>query len=94
MCAPHTRDRDGVARRTWRRGRAAGRRVGGRWCRVGLARLRVSVNGSIVLTQEFMDAPTAEAVGFFTPIVRLAGSGKAVRLCPGVTPPAKMLADD
>jgi len=72
-------DRVGVL---WRSNRTAG------------ARLRVSVNGSIVLTQEFMDAPTAEAVGFFTPIVRLAGSGKAVRLCPGVTPPAKMLADD
>jgi len=74
----HIGDRIGVL---WRSNRDVG------------ARLRVSVNGDIVLTQQFVDAPTAEAVGFFTPVVRLAGSGKAVRLLPGVTPPSKMLAD-
>lgn len=56
------------------------------------ARLRISVNGEIMATQEFSDAPTAEAVGFFTPVVRIAGSTKTVKLLPGLTPPSAMLA--
>mmetsp|Transcript_51288 Transcript_51288/g.130398 ORF Transcript_51288/g.130398 Transcript_51288/m.130398 type:complete len:574 (+) Transcript_51288:89-1810(+) len=72
-----------------------GDRIGVLWrCnRDAGARMRVSVNGDIVVTQQFSDAPTAQAVGFFTPVVRLAGSGKSVRILPGLTPPSRMLAD-
>jgi len=61
--------------------------------RDGGARLRISVNGVIKCTHEFIDAPPAEAVGFLTPVVRLAGNGKSVRLLPGLEPPSRMLAD-
>lgn len=61
--------------------------------REGGARMRVSVNGEIRVSHEFIDAPMAEAVGFLTPILRLAGTGKSVKLLPGLTPPSRMLAD-
>jgi len=72
-----------------------GDRIGVLWrCNRDMgARMRVSVNGVIVLTQEFADAPTSECVGFFTPVVRLAGSGKAVKILPGLSPPSRMLAE-
>jgi len=61
--------------------------------RDGGAFIRVSVNGDVKVTHEFVDAPPAEAVGLLTPVVRLAGTGKCVRLLPGLSPPARMLAD-
>lgn len=61
--------------------------------RDGGARMRISVNGEPKASHEFIDAPPAEAVGFLTPVVRLAGSGKSVKLLPGLTPPSRMLAD-
>lgn len=61
--------------------------------RHGGGRLRVSINGDIRANHEFADAPTAEAVGFLTPVVRLAGTAKSARIIPGIVPPAHMLAD-
>lgn len=61
--------------------------------RDGGARLRVSVNGVVKCNHEFIDAPPAAAVGFLTPVVRLAGSGKSIKLLPGLTPPPRILAD-
>mmetsp|Transcript_99160 Transcript_99160/g.175783 ORF Transcript_99160/g.175783 Transcript_99160/m.175783 type:complete len:578 (-) Transcript_99160:88-1821(-) len=61
--------------------------------RDGGARMRISINGELKASHEFIDAPPAEAVGFLTPIVRLAGSGKSVKLLPGLTPPSRMLAE-
>merc|ERR1712232_10645 len=51
-----------------------------RFHRDGGARLRVSVNGNVCYSHEFVDAPPADAVGFLTPIVRLAGTGKSAKL--------------
>eukprot|EP00933_Yihiella_yeosuensis_P048979 TRINITY_DN4549_c0_g1_i1.p1 TRINITY_DN4549_c0_g1~~TRINITY_DN4549_c0_g1_i1.p1 ORF type:complete len:579 (-),score=139.96 TRINITY_DN4549_c0_g1_i1:115-1851(-) len=62
--------------------------------REGGARLRITINGDIIATHNFIEAPPAEAVGFLTPVIRLAGNGKAVRLKPGVQPPSRILADD
>lgn len=61
--------------------------------RGGGARMRVTVNGDIKATHEFIDAPPAEAVGFLTPVMRLAGTGKSAKLMPGLTPPTKILVD-
>jgi hypothetical protein len=61
--------------------------------RDGGARMRIGVNGDIVATKEFINAPPAEAVGFLTPVVRLAGTGKSAKLLPGLTPPSRMLVD-
>lgn len=61
--------------------------------REGGALMRISVNGAIVATHHFAEAPCAEAVGFLTPVIRLAGTGKAAKLMPGLAPPSKMLAD-
>lgn len=61
--------------------------------RDGGARLRVLVNGNVKCSHEFTEAPPAEAMGFLTPIVRLAGTGKSVKLHPGLSPPARALAD-
>jgi len=61
--------------------------------RDGGARLRVLLNGVVQLSHEFMEAPPAEAMGFLTPIVRLAGTGKSVKLLPGLSPPARAPAD-
>lgn len=61
--------------------------------RDGGARLRILVNGEVKVTHEFIDAPPAEAVGFLTPVLRLAGTGKSVKLLPGLIPPAKALAE-
>jgi len=61
--------------------------------RDGGARLRVLVNGNTVCSHEFIEAPPAEAMGFLTPVIRLAGTGKAVKLLPGLSPPARALAD-
>lgn len=59
----------------------------------GGAKLRVQVNGTVVFTHEFADAPPADAVGFVTPIVRLAGTGKAVKLLRDRWPAPDMLAN-
>lgn len=61
--------------------------------REGGALMRISVNGTLVATHHFAEAPPAEAIGFLTPVVRLAGTGKAAKLMPGVSPPSKLLAD-
>eukprot|EP00434_Breviolum_minutum_P025550 symbB.v1.2.022576.t1/scaffold1978.1/size96278/5 len=61
--------------------------------REGGALMRISVNGGMVATHHFAEAPPAEAVGFLTPVIRLAGTGKAAKLMPGLSPPSKMLAD-
>jgi hypothetical protein len=61
--------------------------------RDGGARLRVLVNGKVQCSHEFIDAPPAEAMGFVTPVLRLAGSGKSAKLLPGLSPPARALAD-
>eukprot|EP00747_Dinoflagellata_sp_TGD_P028340 gnl/TRDRNA2_/TRDRNA2_133206_c0_seq1.p1 gnl/TRDRNA2_/TRDRNA2_133206_c0~~gnl/TRDRNA2_/TRDRNA2_133206_c0_seq1.p1 ORF type:complete len:589 (+),score=140.15 gnl/TRDRNA2_/TRDRNA2_133206_c0_seq1:87-1853(+) len=61
--------------------------------RSGGARMRVALNGDLKASQEFIDAPPAEALSFLTPIVRLAGSGKSVKLRPGIPPPARLLTD-
>lgn len=61
--------------------------------RDGGARLRVLVNGQVQCSHEFLDAPPAEAMGFLTPVIRLAGTGKTVKLLPGLAPPARALAD-
>lgn len=59
--------------------------------RDGGARMKISVNGDVVATHEFMEAPPADAVGLLTPVVRLAGTGKSARLLPGLSPPSRML---
>lgn len=64
-----------------------------RFNRNGGARFRVMVNGITAGQHDFADAPPAEAVGFLTPVVRLAGNGKSVRLLPGLQPPSRVLAD-
>lgn len=61
--------------------------------RDGGARLRISVNGDVRSSHEFVDAPAAEAIGFLTPVIRLAGTAKSAKILPGLCPPAKMLAD-
>lgn len=61
--------------------------------RDGGARMRVLLNGAVVCSHEFIEAPPAEAMGFLTPVVRLAGTGKSVKLLPGLSPPARALAD-
>jgi len=61
--------------------------------RDGGARMRVLVNGNVQCSHEFIEAPPAEAMGFLTPVIRLAGTGKSVKLLPGLTPPARALAD-
>ncbi|CAE7219617.1 unnamed protein product [Symbiodinium necroappetens] len=48
----------------------------------------IRVNGEIAATHHF-----SQAVGFLTPVLRLAGTGKAAKLMPGLAPPSKMLAD-
>merc|ERR1719436_2215462 len=58
--------------------------------RAGGVRLRIAVNGNVVATHEFIDAPSAEAVGLLTPVVRLAGSTKSAKLLPGLHPPARV----
>lgn len=62
--------------------------------RDGGARLRITVNGDIRATHNFLEAPPAEAVQFLTPVIRLAGTGKAAKLMPGLAPPSRILADD
>jgi len=62
--------------------------------RDGGAELKISVNGGIRGKHAFVDAPPSEAVSFLFPVVRLAGSTKAVKIMPGLEPPAKILADD
>mmetsp|Transcript_85578 Transcript_85578/g.242652 ORF Transcript_85578/g.242652 Transcript_85578/m.242652 type:complete len:585 (-) Transcript_85578:245-1999(-) len=58
----------------------------------GGARLRVAVNGIVVAQHDFVDAPPADAIGFLTPLVRLSGTGKSVKLLRGMHPPPEMLA--
>lgn len=65
-----------------------------RCSRNGGARLRITVNGDIIATHNFLDAPPSEAIGFLTPVIRLAGTGKAAKILPGLSPPSRILADD
>mmetsp|Transcript_53306 Transcript_53306/g.155300 ORF Transcript_53306/g.155300 Transcript_53306/m.155300 type:complete len:590 (+) Transcript_53306:112-1881(+) len=60
----------------------------------GGARMRVCVNGKVVAQHDFMasDSPPADTLGYLTPIVRLAGTGKSVRIWRDKKPPAEMLA--
>jgi len=62
--------------------------------REGGARLRVVVNGNVVGQHEFRGAPPAQALSLLHPVVRLAGTSKAVRLRAGITPPGRVLGDD
>lgn len=62
--------------------------------RDGGARLRITVNGDVRATHNFLEAPPADAVQFLTPVIRLAGTGKSAKLMPGVAPPSRILADD
>eukprot|EP00929_Paragymnodinium_shiwhaense_P047441 TRINITY_DN24065_c0_g1_i1.p1 TRINITY_DN24065_c0_g1~~TRINITY_DN24065_c0_g1_i1.p1 ORF type:complete len:584 (+),score=207.80 TRINITY_DN24065_c0_g1_i1:170-1921(+) len=62
--------------------------------RDGGARMRIAINGIKRAEHDFLDAPPAEAIGFLTPVIRLAGSTKAAKLLPGLAPSAKILADD
>jgi hypothetical protein len=64
--------------------------------RNGGARMRVLVNGEVQCTHEFSvdSAPPADAVGFLTPVLRLAGTGKAAKLIPGVSPPGRALVEN
>eukprot|EP00406_Dinophysis_acuminata_P034996 CAMPEP_0179370686 /NCGR_PEP_ID=MMETSP0797-20121207/85323_1 /TAXON_ID=47934 /ORGANISM="Dinophysis acuminata, Strain DAEP01" /LENGTH=530 /DNA_ID=CAMNT_0021086485 /DNA_START=74 /DNA_END=1667 /DNA_ORIENTATION=+ len=59
----------------------------------GGAHLRVAVNGEVVATHYFVEAPPAEALGFLTPALRLAGTGKSVRILPDSKPPPHMFAE-
>lgn len=61
--------------------------------REGGAKLKVSVNGVPRASHDFIEAPPAEAIGFVTPVVRMAGSTKACKILPGLGPPSRMLAD-
>mmetsp|Transcript_49654 Transcript_49654/g.105714 ORF Transcript_49654/g.105714 Transcript_49654/m.105714 type:complete len:574 (-) Transcript_49654:339-2060(-) len=72
-----------------------GDRIGVLWkcTRDNGARMRISVNGVVQLTQQFPDAPSAKCAGFFTPVIRLAGSGKSAKILPGISPPSRMMAD-
>jgi len=64
--------------------------------RNGGARMRVLVNGEVQCTHEFSvnAAPPAEAIGFLTPVLRLAGTSKAAKLIPGVSPPGRALVEN
>merc|ERR1711879_143223 len=55
--------------------------------RNGGARLRILVNGDVKASHEFIDAPPARAMGYLTPVLRLAGTGKSAKILPGLTPP-------
>jgi len=61
--------------------------------RDGGATMKIAVNGIITAEHNFRDAPPAEAVGFLTPVMRLAGTGKSAKIFPGLQPPSKILAD-
>merc|ERR1712232_785953 len=61
--------------------------------RDGGAIMRVTVNGDIVATHTFLDAPPAEAVCFFTPVIRVAGITKNVKLFYDRHPPAHVITD-
>jgi len=65
-----------------------------RCLRDGGAKMRIAVNGIKRAEHDFLDAPPSEAIGFLTPVVRLAGSTKACKLMPGLAPSSKILADD
>jgi hypothetical protein len=64
--------------------------------RNGGARMRVLVNGEVKCSHEFsVDvAPPADAIGFLTPVLRLAGTGKGAKLIPGVSPPGRALVEN
>jgi hypothetical protein len=49
--------------------------------------MRVVVNGTITSTEVFSDAPPEDQCQFLTPVVRIAGTAKSVRICPGLDPP-------
>merc|ERR1712039_749052 len=46
----------------------------------GGAIMRVTVNDNVMAKHTFLEAPPADAVCFFTPVARLAGIAKALRL--------------
>lgn len=61
--------------------------------RDGSAVMKIALNGTPLAEHIFVDAPPAEAVGFLTPVVRLAGRVKSARLMPGLPPPPRLLLD-
>mmetsp|Transcript_10427 Transcript_10427/g.29005 ORF Transcript_10427/g.29005 Transcript_10427/m.29005 type:complete len:587 (-) Transcript_10427:115-1875(-) len=60
----------------------------------GGARMRIAVNDIVTAQHDFMSdqAPPGDVVGFLTPIVRLSGTGKSVRIYRDKKPPPEMLA--
>jgi len=49
--------------------------------------MRVIVNKTVVSTEVFQDAPPENQVPYLTPIIRIAGTVKSVKLCSGMDPP-------
>jgi len=49
--------------------------------------MRVVVNGTVTSTELFGDAPPEDQCPFLYPIVRISGTAKSVRICPGMDPP-------
>lgn len=49
--------------------------------------MRIMVNSTVTATEVFADAPPEDQCPFFTPVVRIAGTAKSVRICPGLDPP-------
>lgn len=70
--------------------------------RVGLAMMlkrdggmimRIVVNSVTQTTEAFTDCPPEDQCQFFTPIVRIAGTAKSVKMCPGMDPPKAIMQD-
>eukprot|EP00746_Dinoflagellata_sp_MGD_P073539 gnl/MRDRNA2_/MRDRNA2_29827_c0_seq1.p1 gnl/MRDRNA2_/MRDRNA2_29827_c0~~gnl/MRDRNA2_/MRDRNA2_29827_c0_seq1.p1 ORF type:complete len:542 (-),score=131.39 gnl/MRDRNA2_/MRDRNA2_29827_c0_seq1:123-1748(-) len=55
--------------------------------------MRIVVNGTVTSTEVFSDAPPEDQCQFFTPVVRIAGTAKSVRICPGLDPPKYAMED-
>jgi hypothetical protein len=65
-----------------------------RLLRDGGAKMKISVNGQIKGEHHFDDAPPAMAIGFLTPVIRLAGTGKGAKIHAGLVPNSRILADN
>lgn len=55
--------------------------------------IRIVVNGTVTSTEVFSDCPPEDQCQFFTPVVRIAGTAKSVRICPGLDPPKYAMED-
>jgi hypothetical protein len=49
--------------------------------------MRIIVNRTVAATQIFQDAPPEHECPYLTPLVRIAGTAKSVKICPGMDPP-------